>query len=94
MGATTGNNGVYGGSEETGSTAITTAQMPNHSHSYQNARSAGGKAAQGDYLTGVWYDGGTAAQSSTSSTGSGAGHSHTIDPLHVKLIYIIFLGPR
>jgi hypothetical protein len=127
MGATTGTNGGYGGSEETGSWAITTAQMPSHSHSgttgshnhshgpqsaeaggqqrrcrqsidssYNNYTSSSNSFTAETIGTGAWR---TDSQShnhsfTTGGTGSGDGHSHTVDPPHVKLLYIIFLGPR
>ena len=128
MGATTGTNGGYGGSEETGSTAITADQMPAHNHSgttgshshshgpqspesgtdpqkrcrqniaasYNNYTGAADSFTAQTYGKGAWR---TDSQShnhsfSTESSGGSEGHTHTLEPLHVKLLYIIYLGPQ
>ena len=88
-----GNVGTTGGSSATGHLTLTNAQSPSHDHRYQNARSAGGHAADGSYLTGVWYDGGTTQQSDTSDSGSDGSHYHPdVDPPHFVVAYIIYLG--
>ena len=115
-GATTNNNGSYGGSSDTENTAITTAQMPSHSHSGStnttgnhthttqtaNGTTAGIPATTGNLIVarGSNWPNRTSSTNgdhshtvSISNTGSSQGHSHAYDPEHVKLLYIIYLGP-
>lgn len=66
-----------GGSETTGSTALSIAQMPAHTHSYNagvNANNDSGASAGARWGPG----------STTGSTGSGAGHTHpnTVPPFY------------
>ena len=93
-GGTIGSNiGTTGGSSATDHFTLTTTQIASHSHVNPTARSAGGEAAQGSYLTGVWYDGGTKATGNTQNTGGGGSHNHTgVNPPHFVVAYIIYLG--
>ena len=87
------NIGTTGGSSATDNHTLITSQMPQHRHVNPTARSAGGHAADGSYLTGVWYDGGTTAVGNTHNTGGSGPHNHTgVNPPHFVVAYIIYLG--
>jgi len=93
-GGTLGDNiGTTGGSSTTGDHTLNSSQFPSHTHIYSVARSSGGGAAQGSYLTDVWYDGGTPWTTPTSSSGGSESHNHTgVNPPHFVVAYIIYLG--
>lgn len=123
MGSSTSSSLQQGGSAQSGSTVLTAAQMPSHTHTgststegshrhgpstdFKNAREAKGSKFNTDQTApdSNWvahtfgtsafrtdYSGNHSHAMSLNNTGGGEGHTHTIDPLHIKLCYIIYLG--
>jgi hypothetical protein len=78
--------GATGGSTSTGDHTLTTAQMPSHTHTskfYAGGANTGNRIAIGhpnDYRS---------TGDSVEASGGGGSHSHTLDPVHYTLCYII-----
>lgn len=83
--ATGSNNGTLGGSTTTGSTTLTTSQIPSHNHSvpFSQAAITAGSSAGGVGLI-------NAADTITGNTGGGSGHTHpNLDPLFTNVLWIM-----
>jgi hypothetical protein len=80
------NVGTRAGSTTSGGTALTVEQMPPHSHNYASIIDAT-TAAGADFDA---INNG-ANGSTTTETGAGEAHSHSLDPEHVKMLVLVKL---
>lgn len=85
--------GTTGGSSTSGSTTLTTAQIPAHSHVGPSVAIVGGVGGQAFSRGSAGDASYSAATPSTAlDGGSGGGHTHTIDPPRYDLVPLMRVG--